>query len=210
MIPVAEAQGLIDALLHSVFRQAVRCLAQWQAQGLHLTIAVNVSMDNLSALDLPETLAAMALAAGADVRGVVLEITESRLMLNPLASLEVISRLRLKGFRLSIDDFGTGYASLEKLSKLPVDELKIDQSFVRGSSVDVASRVILESSIRLGHSLGMRVVAEGAESFADLELLNDLGCDQVQGYVIAKPMPADRFLPWLQDWERDHVGACRA
>ena len=185
VIPVAEAHGLIDALLHSVFRQAVVCLAQWQAQGLNLTMAVN------------------------DVRGIVLEITESRLMLNPIASLEVISRLRLKGFCLSIDDFGTGYASLEKLSKLPVDELKIDQGFVRGSSVDVASRVILESSIRLGHSLGMRVVAEGAESFADLELLNDLGCDQVQGYVIAKPMPADRFLPWLQDWERDHAGALR-
>ncbi len=210
VIPVAEAHGLIDALLHCVFRQAVACLAQWQAQGLNLTVAVNVSMDNLAALDLPETLAAMARDAGADVRGIVLEITESRLMLNPIASLEVISRLRLKGFRLSIDDFGTGYASLEKLSKLPVDELKIDQSFVRGSSVDVASRVILESSIRLGHSLGMRVVAEGAESFADLELLNDLGCDQVQGYVIAKPMPADRFLPWLQDWARDHAGVCSA
>ena len=124
-------------------------------------------------------------------------------MISDLAiCLEVITRLRLKGFGLSIDDFGTGYASMEKLKQMPFTELKVDRAFVFGSNHNPIAKAILESSVKLGHALGLVVVAEGAETKEDWDMLVAQGCDQVQGYVVAKPMPADELIGWMMQWEQ--------
>jgi len=200
-IPVAEANGLIDALTHAVFRQAMTHHGEWLSQGHAFKVSVNVSMDNLSQLDLPDAWAQTARQAGVDPSGVVLEMTEGSLMRDLTTALEVLTRLRLKGFHLSIDDFGTGYSSLSKLKLLPFTELKVDRAFVFGAVTDSVARAILESSVRLGHSLDMQVVAEGAESQEEFELVRAAGCDEVQGYFIAKPMPAHEFIEWKVQWE---------
>ena len=152
---------------------------------------------------MPDVLVGIARQAGVDPRQVVLEITESRLMNDLATSLEVITRLRLRGFGLSIDDFGTGYSSMERLKQMPFTELKVDRAFVHGAADAPVARAILESSVSLGHALGMQVVAEGAETLADLDMVAAVGCDEVQGYVVAKPMPAGELIDWKTGWEED-------
>jgi len=138
---------------------------------------------------------------GTTNRALVLEVTESRLMTNALASLDIVARLRLKHIGLSIDDFGTGHSSLAQLRDIPFDELKVDRSFVHGAAGNAASRAILEGSISMARHLGMRVVAEGVEDRADWDLLRQLDCDVAQGYFIARPMPAAGLPAWLAEWE---------
>ena len=132
---------------------------------------------------------------------VLLEITETPLMVNFSSSLEVIGRLRLKGFQLSIDDFGIGYANPEKLVHVPFDEIKIDRAFVHNAANDATARAVLESSVDLGHILGMQVVGEGAKTLDDSNLLAAIGCDIAQGYNLARPMAADQFIDWKIEWE---------
>ncbi len=200
-ISVAEEHGLIDDLTMAVFRKAMVHLKEWARSGHDLKVSVNVSMDNLDRLDLPEVFSDIVRQAGVETGQVILEMTESRLMNNIATSLEIITRFRLKGFGLSIDDFGTGYSSMEKLKQLPFTELKVDRSFVCGASKDSVARTILESSVQMGHALGMSVVAEGAETQEDWDLLATVGCDEVQGYFVARPMPADEFIGWKTRWE---------
>lgn len=200
-ISVAEEHGLIDALTLAIFRKAMDCHGEWTRQGHNLKISVNVSMNNLERLDLPEEFADITRQAGVDIRNVMLEMTESRLMSNLAASLEIITRLRLKGFGLSVDDFGTGYSSMEKLNQLPFNELKVDRAFVYGAAGDAAARAILDLSVQMGRALDMRIVAEGAETQEDWDLVTASGCDEMQGYVIAKPMPANEFIYWKKHWE---------
>lgn len=200
-ISVAEEHGLIDALTMSVFRKAMEYHGEWTRQGHNLKVSVNVSMNNLERLDLPEQFADITKQEGVNIRNVMLEMTESRLMSNLAASLEIITRLRLKGFGLSIDDFGTGYSSMEKLNKLPFNELKVDRAFVYGASNDASARTILDLSVQMGRALDMRVVAEGAETQEDWDLVSASGCDEMQGYVIAEPMPAKEFLYWKKHWD---------
>jgi EAL domain-containing protein (putative c-di-GMP-specific phosphodiesterase class I) len=200
-ISVAEEHGLIDDLTMAVFHKAMGHLKEWTCLGHDLKVSVNVSMDNLDRLDLPEVFADIVRQAGVETGRVILEMTESRLMSNIVTSLEIITRLRLKGFDLSIDDFGTGYSSMEKLKQLPFTELKVDRSFVCGASRDSVARAILESSVQMGHALGMSVVAEGAETQEDWDLLVAVGCDEVQGYFVARPMPAEDFIAWKTRWE---------
>jgi EAL domain-containing protein (putative c-di-GMP-specific phosphodiesterase class I) len=130
----------------------------------------------------------------------VLEVTESRLMLDQRAPLEVLARLRLKRFRLSIDDFGLGHSSLAQLRDIPFDELKIDQSFVSGARQDSTARAIYDASLGLGQQLGMTVVAEGVENIDDWNLVRSTPCDQAQGYFIARPMPAAHLVDWIASW----------
>ncbi len=200
-ISVAEEHGLIDDLTMAVFHKAMGHLKEWTRLGHDLKVSVNVSMDNLDRLDLPEVFADIVRQAGVETGRVILEMTESRLMSNIVTSLEIITRLRLKGFDLSIDDFGTGYSSMEKLKQLPFTELKVDRSFVCGATRDSVARAILESSVQMGHALGMSVVAEGAETQEDWDLLVAVGCDEVQGYFVARPMPAEDFIAWKTRWE---------
>lgn len=201
VVPVAEAHGLIEDLTVAVFRRAVEIQAQWCAQGLDLRLSVNLSAENLVSLDLPDRFAAIVQQAGVSPRTIVLEITESRLMDRLSASLEVIGRLRLKGFGISVDDYGMGYSNLSKLKQLPITELKVDRSFVTGADRDSVLRVILGSSIALGHSLGLTVVGEGVETAEVWELLRTLGCDEAQGYYVSRPMPAEDLPAWKARWD---------
>ena len=130
----------------------------------------------------------------------ILEITESALMTELTTSLNILTRLRLKGFQLSIDDFGTGYSSLSQLHRVPFTELKIDRTFVSGMHKSSESKAIVDTCILLGHNLNMTVIAEGVEDQKTLDLLQKMGCDNAQGYVIAKPLPIAQFEKWLEDF----------
>ena len=199
-IGVAEEHGLIDDLTRVVLTSALAQLKAWLAAGLALRVAVNVSMDNLASLDFLDFVVGQAATAGVSPKHVVLEVTESRLMNDLRASLETLTRLRLKRFGLSIDDFGTGHSSLTQLHNIPFDELKVDQSFVHGAWSDATARAIYEASLNLAKQLHMDVVAEGVEDRADFNFVVRSGCQMAQGYFIAKPMPAADLRQWMEDW----------
>ncbi|MBD8873616.1 EAL domain-containing response regulator [Rhodanobacter sp. DHB23] len=200
-IPMSEEHGLVNSLGVEVIRGALRDLRQWLDAGHRFNLAVNAPLGSVSSLDYPEMLLEQAHIAGVPMHHLVLEITETQLMDDPQVQLDVLSRLRLKQVKLSIDDFGTGYSSLAQLRDLPFDELKIDRGFVHGASHNASLRAILEASLGLARDLGLRTVAEGVEDREDLDLLRALGCDMIQGYLVAKPMPADAVDGWLAEWE---------
>lgn len=199
-IGIAEQHGLIGELTTRMLSESLRQAQVWRSAGLALKVAVNVSMDDLVRLDFPERVANAAAAAGIPPFDLSLEVTESRLMRDPVAPLDILTRLRLKRVELSIDDFGTGYSSLAQLNGIPFDELKIDRSFVQDAANNPAAQTILEASVGLGKKLNMRVVAEGVETRADWDRVSALGCDLAQGYFIARPMPGDALPDWLKNW----------
>ncbi|MDP4030294.1 MAG: EAL domain-containing response regulator [Gallionella sp.] len=200
-ISVAEAHGLIDDLTRAVLGSALAQASIWQAIGLSLRVAVNVSMDNLASLDFADYVTKQTADAGVPPQQIVLEVTESQLMRDLRAPLEILTRLHLKRFRLSIDDFGTGHSSLAQLRDIPFDELKIDQSFVHGAWNNGTTRAMFDASLGLAKQLDMEIVAEGVEDRDDWEFLRSTGCDIAQGYFIAKPMPAADLQGWIKNWE---------
>jgi EAL domain-containing protein (putative c-di-GMP-specific phosphodiesterase class I)/CheY-like chemotaxis protein len=204
-IPVAEHHGLIGPLTERIMADALSNMAAWRSRGLQLRMALNVSVENLKELDFPDRVLAGILAAGVSPASVILEITESRFMENPVAAMDTLVRLRLKKIRLSIDDFGTGYASLAQLRDIPFDELKVDRTFVQGAAQDEAARTILEASIALGQRLGMAVVAEGVNSQGDWDRVARLGCHLAQGNFMAQPMPGADIPAWVDAWNARHV-----
>ena len=199
-IGVAEAHGLIDDLTRVVLTGALAQARVWQDAGLTLIVAVNLSMDNLVSPDYTDWIVGLAAKAGVLPQTMELEVTESRLMEDLRIPLEILTRLRLKRFRLSIDDFGTGNSSLAQLRDLPFDELKIDQSFVRGAWNNEKLRAMFDSSLGLAKQLGMESVAEGVENRDDWDFVRDRGCDIAQGYFISKPMPAADLPGWIESW----------
>jgi diguanylate cyclase (GGDEF)-like protein/PAS domain S-box-containing protein len=200
-IPFAEQTGVIQPLTHWVLRSVLRQTRAWHETGHDLGVAVNISMRNLLDPGLPERIAEMLLEFEGGTRGgdqlLSLEVTEGVLMADPLRAIERLSRLRQLGIRLSVDDFGTGYSSLAYLSRLPVNEMKIDRSFIMGIADDPSKAAIVRAALDLGHNLRLEVVAEGVEDRRTWDLLFALGCDTAQGYYMAKPMPADAVIPWL-------------
>lgn len=200
-ICLAEDHGLIDDLTQTILINALRQGAVWHAKGLTVQVAVNISMDNLSELSFPDMVEHEADQAGLPLVNLTLEVTESRLMKDPLAALDNLTRLRLKRVGLSIDDFGTGHSSLAQLRDIPFTEFKIDRGFVHGASRDPNLQAILEANLAMAHQLDISVVAEGVELVDDWHLLRACGCDVAQGYLIAKPMPADDLPAWIQEWE---------
>ncbi len=203
-ITAAEEHRLIDDLTLAVLTSALSLNRRWQASGISLHIAVNVSMDNLTSLDFPERLASMAKEMNAPLTNLVLEVTETRLMKDPLASLDILTRLRLKGIGLSIDDFGTNYSSLAQLRDIPFTELKVDRGFVHGADRNESARAIFEGSLVIARQLGLKTVAEGVEDQADWDFLRAAGCDLAQGYFIARPMPEADLAAWLASWDARH------
>ncbi len=203
-IRLAESAGLIEALTHAVLNGALRQSRQWHNSGLDLRLAINISMLSLSDISFPDIIAGLAAEAGVAVSTVVLEITESTLMKDPIASLDILTRLRLKGFGLSIDDFGTGHSSLVQLRDVPFNELKIDGGFVHGAWNNSSTKAIFDASLGLARQLKITAVAEGVEDRADWNFLRKAGCDLAQGDFIGKPMPGGRLAEWISDWhERD-------
>jgi EAL domain-containing protein (putative c-di-GMP-specific phosphodiesterase class I)/CheY-like chemotaxis protein len=199
-IHVAEANNLIDDLTRMVFAGALAQARLWKESGLALSIAVNVSMDNLVSLEFADVIAAQAADAGIAPQDLVLEVTESGLIKNIKSVLDILTRLRLKRFHLSIDDFGTGHSSLIQLSDIPFDELKVDRSFVHGAWNNETTRAIYDASLSLAKQLGMEVVAEGVEDREDWDFLCKTGCDLAQGYFIGKPMPGTEIPRWIDTW----------
>jgi EAL domain-containing protein (putative c-di-GMP-specific phosphodiesterase class I) len=200
-IPFAEQTGVIQPLTDWVLKSVLNQTQQWHQAGHDLGVAVNISMRNLLDPGLPERLALLLDEIPAKSRGglqlLSLEITEGVLMADPERAVERLSRLRGLGVRLSIDDFGTGYSSLAYLSRLPVNEMKIDRSFIMGIADDSSKAAIVRAALDLGHNLRLEVVAEGVEDKRTWDLLFALGCDTAQGYYMARPMPAEAVLPWL-------------
>ena len=195
-IPFAEQTGFVRQLTLWVFEAVARLLADARAQALALRVSVNLSTRDLLDPELSQRLAAILARHGVQAASFCLEITESAIMDDPLRAEAMLNRLSEQGFKLSIDDFGTGYSSLAYLKRLPVDELKIDKSFVMGMETGEDDAMIVRSTIDLAHNLGLTVVAEGVETAAILERLRALSCDEAQGYYITRPLPAEDFLAW--------------
>ena len=200
-IGVAEDSGAIESLTDWVLGEASAQLARWLADGLHLQVAVNVSMDNLAGAGFAERADRIARDAGASPADLTLEITESRAMSPSPAPLESLVRLRMLRFKLSIDDFGTGHSSLAQLRDVPFTELKIDRSFVHGARSNHNIRPILEGSIGIAKRLGLVCVAEGIETAEDFQFLREIGCDVGQGYFIARPMAIAALPAWISEWQ---------
>ena len=200
-IPLATEHGLLSEVTRVVLASALKQAKSWRQAGHHLSVAVNVSMDDLSALDFPDVAAGLAHAVGVEPNLITLEVTESQVMGQLNTVLDVLSRLRLKRFRLAIDDFGTGHSSLAQLRDLPFDELKIDRGFVHGASADATRGAICSASVRMAQQLNLQVVGEGIEDREDLDFLCQLGCDVGQGYFIARPMPATDVAAWVGEWQ---------
>lgn len=205
-IPLAEMGEVIRPLTLWVVERALMQLQDWHRQGLSTCVAVNISPRNLLDEDYPERLRQLIEHYQIPAEALQLEITEGALIADPERALAVIQRIHTLGVRLAIDDFGTGYSSLSYLQRLPLDTLKIDMSFVREMLLSHADAMIVHSTIGLAHNLGLRVVAEGVEDAATLEMLREIGCDEAQGYHIAKPLPAERATTWLLE-EHSPLGA---
>jgi diguanylate cyclase (GGDEF)-like protein len=200
-IPVAEHTGLIKPLTHFVLDAALAQCRAWELAGSPLKVAVNLSVRSLLDADLVTDLARLLRHWNVSPGSLQLEITESSIMADPTRSLATLTKLSEMGVGLSIDDFGTGYSSLSHLKRLPVDEIKIDKSFVMGMIDDENDAVIVRSIIDLGRNLGLRVVAEGVENTAMMRRLRVLGCDVAQGYGLSRPLPAPVLDDWLVEYE---------
>ena len=206
-IPFAESTGFIRLLTCWMLEQGAALCKSLLAQGINLKISVNLSTRDLLDQDLPVKFAEILARYQVEAGSFCLEITESAIMDDPVRAQNTLERLCEMGAELSIDDFGTGYSSLAYLKRLPVHELKIDKSFVMNMEKDLDDAKIVRSTIDLGHNMGLRVVAEGIENEAVWHLLAQMGCDQAQGYFMAKPMAVDRLVPWIQQWQAPAVKA---
>jgi diguanylate cyclase (GGDEF)-like protein len=195
-IPIAENAGLMGILTRRVLNASLRQVSQWRKDGLDIPVAVNVSVRNLVDSDLPETVAALLARYGLSGSSLELEITETAVMSDPLASVEVLQKLKVLGCKVTIDDFGTGHSSLAYLQRLPVTGLKIDKTFIDKMLAGEGEIAIVRSTIDLGRSLGLLVAAEGIEDADTWNALKELGCPLAQGYLSGKPVPGDQ-LPWL-------------
>ncbi len=202
-IPLAEHTGLIGPMTLWVIETAAGQGRTWEESGLPLNIAVNLSMRNLFDRGFPRQVAEAIAQQGMSPDRLALEITESGIAADPIRAEAVLADLSAMGITLSIDDFGTGHSSLSRLKRLPVDELKIDQSFVTNMVQDKSNAAIVRSIIELGHNLDLRVVAEGVETLGALTQLRDFGCDIVQGYYLGRPLSAGEFLEWREDYSRE-------
>jgi EAL domain-containing protein (putative c-di-GMP-specific phosphodiesterase class I) len=199
-IPVAEHMGLIKPLTLYLAELAGRDGIALAKAGIDVTVAVNVSMRNLLDAHFPQMLEDVIARTGQPAERLKLEITESAVMAEPGRVLDSMQRLRSSGIRFSIDDFGTGYSSLAYLQRLPVEEIKVDRSFVGQMLVEAGSAAIVRATIELGGSLGLEVVAEGVEDERTWQALKRMGCSAAQGYFIARPMPVGELEAWMRNW----------
>jgi EAL domain-containing protein (putative c-di-GMP-specific phosphodiesterase class I)/FixJ family two-component response regulator len=201
-IPVAEAHGLIDMLTFSLVEQAIKIDQGWRQQDIVLEMAVNISMNSLYDEGFPDKLEKHVLKACGSIDQIKLEVTETQLMEDLVRPLEALLRLRMKKVKLSIDDFGVGHSNISQLRNLPFDELKLDRSYVHSSVNEERTNLILESTVEMGKKLDMSIVAEGVETLEDWIRVEQLGCDMVQGYFTARPMPGDEIPSWIASWPR--------
>jgi len=195
-ISLTEKFGLIDQLGSYVAERGISEYAELSRGGAALTVSINVSAHSLRDLEMPDRLAALVQKYAVPPSSLLLEITESGLVGELARALDTLARLRLKGMQLSIDDFGTGYSMMEQLRRVPANEIKIDSSFVQAQDRDAGARVMVQKTIEIGQSLGMRVLAEGVETPGQLEFLSACGCNAAQGYLFSRPLPLPEFVAW--------------
>jgi EAL domain-containing protein (putative c-di-GMP-specific phosphodiesterase class I) len=205
-VPQAEQTALIQPLGRWVLNAALSQCRAWQIGGVPIPVSVNLSMRDLHDPHLPEAVAAVLERWEVLPGQLMVEITETGIMANPDRAVDVLTRLHNLGVGTAIDDFGAGYSSFRYLKQLPVDELKIDKSFVQNMALDPSDAAIVHASIELGRRLGLTVVAEGVEDEATWRLLASLGCDMAQGYYAARPLPAADFITWLAEYRPRPAG----
>jgi EAL domain-containing protein (putative c-di-GMP-specific phosphodiesterase class I) len=198
-IPIAEHTGLIRPLTDRVIETAARQCRAWRAEGVPLRISVNVSARSLLDPDFPDQVERALAAEGIPPGMLTIEVTESSIMVDASRTIATLNRLAGLGVGLSVDDYGTGYSSLSYLKNLPVDELKIDRTFVAGMAHDRRDRVIVENTIELAHQLQLQVVAEGVEDATTMSQLRVLGCDRAQGFHLARPKTPGQLRAWLAE-----------
>ena len=195
-ISVAEKTGAIVAITREVIKQSIAFCSRLKSLGYNLNVAINMPAQLLSDIRLTDELVSKIEAGGLEARNITVEITESALVENYAVSLDVLTRLRMKGVLLSIDDFGTGYSTMQQLKNIPFTEMKLDQSFVK-DIFEQDARVIISKSIELGHELGLQVMAEGVETIEVARELMAQGCDYCQGYYFSRPVDAEDFVDYL-------------
>jgi EAL domain-containing protein (putative c-di-GMP-specific phosphodiesterase class I) len=208
-LALAERTSLMRPLTQYVVEQAVAEALVWKRAGLPVAIAVNVSVRNVLEPDFADRIARLLVQSQLPAELFKLEITETQLMEDAPRAMGVLADLVDLGIEVSIDDFGIGYSSLTRLRTLPVSEVKVDRSFVRDLPEDASDLAVVRAVVDLGHDLGLRVVAEGVETPAAWALLTDLGCDLVQGYALARPMPTEQARAWLADHFASRVSPMR-
>ncbi|MFI1994951.1 putative bifunctional diguanylate cyclase/phosphodiesterase [Actinoplanes sp. NPDC020271] len=208
-VPLAEHSGLIRPLTLRVLDVSLRNCAAWRRAGHDMHVAVNLSPNTLLDEALPEVVRRLLTEHDVPATALTLEITEGTVMTDTADSLVVLQSLRRLGVKISIDDFGTGYSSLARLRELPIDEVKIDKSFVQNAAHDYRDRALIRSIVQLGHALGLHVVAEGVEDENTYRYLAETGCNVVQGYHVSRPLPEDKFTAWLRETPA-HGNACAA
>jgi diguanylate cyclase len=196
-LPQAERYGLMRRLATSVLTLALDQIGEWQGAGLDTNVAVNISVSNLLDIGLSQQIRTLLQVRNLSPSCLILEVTETTLMVDPTRAAELLDRLQDVGVRISIDDYGTGYSSLARLRELSVNELKLDRSFLAGIGNDARAGAIVRSTVELAHSLGLRLVAEGIETAEDQTILRDLSCDLGQGYHLARPMPGADLVAWV-------------
>ncbi len=203
-VPLAEQTGYIRAITQWVLGRAIAQCAEWRNRGLPMNVSVNISARDVIDSELSARLTEMLEREGCSAQWVTLEVTEGAIVGEPGHALKNLERLHEVGCKLAVDDYGTGYSSLAYLRRLPLDELKIDKSFIMGMAADASDALIVRSTIELAHKLGLTVVAGGVEDEATLEQLRELGCDSVQGFLLSRPLPADDVPSWVResDWTR--------
>lgn len=201
-IPLADSTGLIDGITDIVLEKSMKWSRRWRDAGIDIAISVNLTENALMRPDLPVRVATLADQYRVARDRIILEVPEAEAVTEAPEPLATLARLRLMGFGLSIDDFGTGMATSEQLAQIPFSEVKIDQSLVTGVYDQPQFFGVLEYSMHLAKSLNLKTVAEGVESKADWDLLKELGCDEMQGFHIARPMPGAEIEGWAQGWHR--------
>lgn len=203
-ITLAEQTGLMPTLTSWMLANVFEQIVHWQKMGIHITVAVNLSAYDL-VKGFPEAIEALLIQHNITSDRVMLEITESAVMNNPDMAIQVLHQLKRLGFLLSIDDYGTGYSSLSQLKNMPIDELKIDKSFVLNLDTDSDDQAIVRSTIELSHSIGLNVVAEGVENERAFAMLKNWGCNKLQGYFISRPISAADFEVWIKEYKVPEV-----
>ena len=209
-IALAEQTGRITQLTQWMLRTVCRQIDLWAQQGERVCVAINLSAQDVMDITLPERIHLLLQDYQLGPEQLRLEVTESALIQDPALAQSNLNALRDAGLHIAVDDYGTGYSSLSQLKRLPVQELKIDKSFILKLDHDSEDRIIVRSTIELAHSLGLSVVAEGVETEASRRLLATMGCDVLQGYLISRPMPSDQIISWLGHYRNGDTTARRA
>jgi EAL domain-containing protein (putative c-di-GMP-specific phosphodiesterase class I) len=201
-IPLADASGLLEEITDVVLEKSISWARAWRDLGIDISVSVNLTESSLLRPDLPTRIASLAEQHGISRDHILLEVTESDALTESPYVMETLARLRMNGFGLSIDDFGTGIGTREQLANIPFTEVKIDQSLVTGVFDQPQFMGVLEMSLRLARQLGLKTVAEGIESKGDWDLLCELGCNEMQGFYVARPMPGEEIEGWALGWHR--------